>query len=128
MPDAPQWPRLSACRARLAQLLSSTQCEQITLLLVLVYGVVVLFDLGVQGLALPGWQTAYLVIDLFFVSLFMTEVTLKLFAFGPAFVASVLNLVDASAIVLSFVITLLDVTGTLDQARCKLSPGSEPWP
>lgn len=123
-------------RKRMQVVIESPRAETATLLLVLVYGLVVLFDLGVQGLVIDGrmdgWKDAFTVIDVTFLSVFMIEVLMRLFVFGPRYFASFLNLVDASAIALSFVITILDMTGTLelgddpsDDAPGELDEGEE---
>ena len=47
----------------------------------LLYGLVVLFDLGVQGLELRGWgQGGNLMVDFAFLTLFTVEVCIRLFA------------------------------------------------
>ena len=92
---------------------ATPRCEVTTLVLVLLYGFLVLVDLAISGLHLAEWEAAYLLIDLIFLCLFLLEVVLRLFAFGLAYMRSLINLVDAFAIIISFAITLLESTGTL---------------
>ena len=98
-------------RLRLRGALESPRCEIATLLMILVYGLLVLFDLGVEGLALDDWNGLYLWIDALFLSVFMIEIILRLYVFGPSYCGNILNLADSFAITFSFVVTLLEVAG-----------------
>jgi len=80
--------------------------------LILVYGLIVLFDLAVEGLDLDVWNNVIiLVIDVLFLSVFMIEIMLRLFIFGLRYCNNLLNLVDSAAITFSFAITLVEVAG-----------------
>ena len=98
-------------RLRLRGALESSRCEIVTLLMILVYGLLVLFDLGVEGLDLDAWISAFLVVDALFLSIFMIEIILRLYVFGPGYCSNVLNIADSFAISFSFAATLLEVAG-----------------
>ena len=98
-------------RLRLRGALESSRCEIATLLMILVYGLLVLFDLGVEGLDLDAWISTFLVVDALFLSIFMIEIILRLYVFGPGYCGNVLNIADSFAISFSFAVTLLEVAG-----------------
>ena len=98
-------------RLRLRGALESSRCEIVTLLMILVYGLLVLFDLGVEGLDLDAWNGLYLFVDAIFLTVFMIEIILRLYVFGPRYCSNVLNIADSFAISFSFVVTLLELAG-----------------
>jgi len=98
-------------RLRLRGALDSSRCEIATLLLILVYGLLVLFHLGVEGLDLDDWNSVYLFVDALFLSIFMIEIILRLYVFGSRYCSNILNVADSFAISFSFAITLLEVAG-----------------
>ena len=98
-------------RLRLRGALESSRCEIGTLLMILVYGLLVLFDLGVEGLDLDAWNGLYLFVDAIFLTVFMIEIILRLYVFGPRYCSNVLNIADSFAISFSFVVTLLELAG-----------------
>ena len=62
--------RLSWVRFKLAAFLESTTVELSTLAAVLVYGLIVLTDLGLSGLRVPTWSAMVAVLDIAFISFF----------------------------------------------------------
>ena len=66
-----------------------------------------------QGLSLVEWKVPFLVLDTLFLSFFLLEIALRLFAFGGRYLRSAINVVDALAIVISFTFTMIEVTGAL---------------
>ena len=111
-------------RTRLRRLIGSQQCETFVLFVVLLYGVLVLFDLGVHGLRIERWEKATFVLDLIFLSFFTAEVLLRLYAFGVLYIFNVLNLVDGAAIVVSFVVAVLEVSDVVETGWTKETDGS----
>ena len=94
-------------RKKLQAYLESPRFELATLTLVLVYGLMVLCDLGVSGLDVPNWKRAVKVLDGIFLSLFLLEVVFRLYVFGAGYLKSILDVVDLLAIVISFLMMLM---------------------
>ena len=103
--------QIANLRLRLRGALESSRCETATLLMILIYGLTVLFDLALEGLSLDVWISVYLVVDALFLSIFMIEIMVRLFVFGPRYCSNILNLVDSTVIIFSFAITLVEVAG-----------------
>ena len=98
-------------RLRLRGALESSRCETATLLMILIYGLLVLFDLAIKGLSLDVWISVYLVVNALFLSIFMIEILMRLFVFGPRYCSNIFNLVDSTVIIFSFAITFVEVAG-----------------
>lgn len=94
--------RVGWVRNQLRARLESPRFESATLSLVLLYGVLVLTDLGLDGLELRGWNAFFRVFDIAFLFFFMLESLTRLVIIGPSYLQSPLDLVDFLAILLSF--------------------------
>ena len=103
--------QIANLRLRLRGALESSRCETATLLMILIYGLTVLFDLALEGLSLDVWISVYLVVDALFLSIFMIEILMRLFVFGPRYCSNIFNLVDSTVIIFSFAITFVEVAG-----------------
>lgn len=94
--------RLGRLRDQLRVQLESPRFESVTLGLVLLYGLLVLTDLGLDGLELSRWSGFFRLFDITFLFLFMIESLTRLLVIGPSYLHSPLDLVDFLAILLSF--------------------------
>ncbi|KAL1503544.1 hypothetical protein AB1Y20_012023 [Prymnesium parvum] len=102
------------CRGKLRVLLDSSKVELFTVSLVLVYLLFIVIDIALPDVAFPcdaelkdTWQRAFWCIDMGFLCLFMLELGIRLFAWGPIYLRDPFNAIDAAIIIGSFTVAII---------------------
>ena len=100
--DAPKKPPEKGLRGSMRTCLSKPKIDFAMLIVVLLYGLFVFVDMGIGERAAGWWRNTWAkALDSLFLLIFVIELVLKLFAFGPAYLTkSPLSMVDAFAIFL----------------------------
>ena len=78
------------------------------IILVLLYAVVLFVGISIGDSADAEVVAAFGIVDAAFLSVFMLELVLKLFALGCKYLQDCLNLIDAIIVVVSFVVMVLE--------------------
>ena len=110
----------ASARARIRSWFEQPAVELSIIGIVLAYGLFVFVDLGVGKLAMPWWRdVGAFVVDGIFLLFFLLELAVKVVVYGPAiYCSSVLNLVDAFAIVLcALLFLLIDLLGAVGSSE-----------